>query len=129
MRKLVIFIIIAAAAAFWLKNFVQGGQFEKYLDAHRNPQVNPAVEYYWGMLLDFTGHKRSAVYRLSKVVEKYPKSEYAPLAWAESIQVLDDLGDRGKVLEESKKFLNSDYACHPKAEIIKRKIEFIEHGY
>ena len=129
MRKLMIFIIFVVLLAFWFKNFVQSGQLEKYFDTHPNPELNPVVEYYWGMLLNAANKDKSAAYRFHRVVEKYPKSEYAPRAWAEYIELLDNMGDRGKVLEESKKFLESEYASSPKAEIIKRKIGIIEHGF
>jgi hypothetical protein len=129
MRKFVIFVVFVAALAFWFKSFIQSGQLDRYLDANPNPSVNPAVEYYWGMILDFANHKQSAVYRFSRVAAKYPKSEYAPLAWAESIETLDDMNDRKRVIEESEKFINSQYASHPKAEKIRRKLMFIQHGY
>jgi len=129
MTKFLISVIVIVILGFWVRDFVQSGQFEKYLDSHPNPEFNPQVEYYWGMGLSMSNRKQMAAYRLSRVVEKYPKSEYAPLAWAEYIQVLDDMGDRPKVLEEAKKFLESDYASHPKAEIIRKKLRLIEHGY
>ena len=118
-----------AALIYWFKGFVQSGQFEKYIDTHPNGSLNPVVEYYWGMLLNFANHKESAVYRFSRVVEKYPKSEYAADAWVECIEVLDDMGDRNRVLEESKKFMQSEYANSSKADLIKRKIAVIEHGF
>jgi hypothetical protein len=129
MRKLVILLIVLGVLLYWFKDFIHSGGFERYLDTHYNAYINPAVEYCWGMVLNLADRKQSAGYRFSRVAAKYPKSEYAPLAWAEYIEILDGLGDRSKMLEESKKFMESDYATHPKAEIIKRKIALIEHGY
>jgi hypothetical protein len=128
MKKLVIFIVIVVGTGFWFKNFVQSGQLERYLDSNPNPTVNPAVEYYWGMLLSFANHNQSAVYRFTRVIAKYPKSEYAPLAWVEYIETLDNMGDRAKTIEQSKIFLQSEYADHPKAEIVRKKVKFYEQG-
>lgn len=77
MRKLMIFVTIVVLLGFWCKNFVQSGQFERFLDAHPNTAINPVIEYYWGMLLELASHDKGAAYRLYRVKEKYPKSEYA----------------------------------------------------
>jgi len=128
MKKFLVFLVLIVGFIYWFKGFVQSGGFEKFLDSHPNQTINPAVEYYWGMMLNLANREQSAVYRLSSVVKKYPKSEYAPTAWIEYIGVLDNLGDRGRVLDESKKFLESDYSSHPRAVIIKKKVNYMEHG-
>lgn len=128
MKKLIVFIVVIGALVFWFKNCVQSGNFEKYLDAHPAPALNSTVEYYWGMLLNMADRKQSAAYRLHRVVEKYPKSEYAPLAWVEYIDILDDMGNRARTIEESKKFLQSEYSDHPKAEMIRKKLKYFEQG-
>lgn len=128
MKKFVIFMAIAVALIYSFKWFVQSGQFEKFLDANPNNSLNPCVEYCWGMLLNLADHKDSALYRLSRVVSKYPKSTFAPDAWSEKIEILDDMGLKNRVMEEAKSFMQSDYASTPKAEVIKRKISIIEHG-
>ena len=128
MKGFFIFIALVGAFLYWSKGFVQSGQFQNFLDKHPNSTVNPTIEYYWGMTLAVASHRESASYRFQRIIAKYPKSEYAPLAWIEYIAVLDDMGDRGKMLEEARKFMQSDYATHPKAEIIRKKIAFAEHG-
>jgi len=128
MRKLLIFILIIVAAGLWFKQFVRSGGFDRYLDAHPNQALNPAVEYYWGMTLGLADRKESAAYRFTRVTEKYPKSDYAALAYIEYIETLDNMGDRARTIEECKKFLESDYANHPKAEIIRKKLKFFEQG-
>jgi TolA-binding protein len=129
MKKLLIIIILIAGLIYLLGWFVQSGKFEQYLDAHPDNSINPQVEYYWGMMSSFADHKQSAVYRLLRVVAKYPKSQYASDAWIECILILDDMGDRPRVIEESKKFLKSEYASMPRAELIKRKLSVMEHGF
>jgi TolA-binding protein len=128
-KKLLIFVVLLAGLIYWFKGFVQSGNLEKYLDAHPNESINPSVEYYWGMMLNFADRKDSAVYRLSRVVSKYPKSKYAADAWIECILILDDMGNRSRVLEEAKSFMQSEYSNSPRAEVIKRKIAVIEHGF
>jgi len=128
MKKFFIFVAVLTALVYWFKGFVQSGRLEKYIDTHPNVSLNAPFEYYWGMLLNFSNHKESAVYRLSRVTEKYPESEYATFAWVEYIEVLDGMGQRNRVLEESKKFMLSSSSSTPKAEIIKRKIAVIERG-
>jgi hypothetical protein len=128
MKKYLVFVAVVVASIYLFRGIIQNGRLEKYLDAHPDNSLNPAVEYYWGMLLSFANHREGAVYRLSRVVSKYPKSAYAADAWTEYIGILDDMGYRNRVLEESKKFIQSEYSKSPKAELIKRKIAIIEHG-
>ena len=129
MKKLLIFIVLLAGLIYWFKGYVKSGNLEKYLDAHPSESINPSVEYYWGMMLNFADHKDSAVYRLSRVVSRYPQSSYAGDAWIECILILDDMGNRPRVLEEAKSFLQSEYSNNPRAEVIRRKIAVIEHGF
>lgn len=129
MKKMVVVLAAAVLFGYWFKGFVQNGGLERYIDAHPGRASNPAVEYYWGMAMNIAGRQQSALHRLARVTEKYPKSEYAPVAWIEYIEIIDRSGDKKKVLEESKAFIASDYAEHPRAEIIKRRISVIEHGY
>jgi outer membrane protein assembly factor BamD (BamD/ComL family) len=109
-------------------DFVRGGALEKYLNEHPNTQVNPPVEYYWAVLSSMANHKRSAEYRFRRILDKYDGSEYAPLAWVGLIDLLDDKGLRNEVIDEGNDFLEK-YANHPKADMIKKKILFLQHGY
>jgi len=125
MKKLLVFILVIAGIGYWFKSLVQSGAVERYLDAHPNPALNPQVEYYWGVLLDLANHSQSAMYRYHRVVDKYPRSSSAPLAWVASIELLDD---SRKALAESERFLAA-YPDHPKAELVRRKISIIKNGY
>jgi hypothetical protein len=129
MKKLLVILVLFAGLIYWFKGYVQSGGLEKFLDTHRNDSLNPAIEYYWGILLSLTDSKGSAVYRLSRVVSKYPKSSFAGDAWVECIEVIDDMGDRPRVVEEANRFMQSEYANNPRADIIKRKLAIIEHGF
>jgi outer membrane protein assembly factor BamD (BamD/ComL family) len=128
MRKFLVLTIIVAVVAVWCKGFVRSGRMDDYLDRHPNPQLNAPLEYYWGVLLELVSHTSSAEYRFERVQDKYPKSEYAPLAWSEIIEMLDGQGKHDQVVLEGKKFLVT-YPQHPKAELIRRKIAVIEDGY
>ncbi|MHB9155313.1 MAG: tetratricopeptide repeat protein [Endomicrobiales bacterium] len=120
-------IILLAASAFWFRGFVQSGRFEQYLDGHPNPQVNSQVEYYWGITLALAGHRDSARYRFKRVCTNYPDAEYAPLAWAELITMDYEENARSAVIDEGGKFLKK-YPAHPKAEMIRKKVTFLQYG-
>lgn len=128
MRKFILFCIAVFLLGTWTSDFIHSGRFEKFLDAHPNPQVNPRLEYYWGTLLSLANHRTSAEYRFRRVRDQYPGSAYAPLAWVELIELIDDDGDRKAVLSESNSFLEK-FRDHSKADFIKRKITYLQHGY
>jgi TolA-binding protein len=128
MKKIFIVLIVGVLVGMWLKNFVSSGQLDKYLDTHPNDSVNAPVEYYWGMLLQLCNHEQSAKYRLARVMAKYPKTDYAPRAMFDYVDLLDTEGDRNGVLEQGQKFLEQ-YPEHSQAEIIRKKISIIEHGF
>ena len=125
MRIMLLLLIAAAVAGFWLKDAAQKGRIDRYLDTHPNVKFNSTVEYYWGSLLELAQHAKSAQYRYRRVMERYPESKYAPNAWVAYIQLIDD--DRQKVVAESKRFIET-YASHPKAELLRKKLLVMEQG-
>lgn len=125
MRAFLIVAILVAAAGFWTKSIVQNGALERFLDAHPHAQINPSLEYYWAFLLNISRHTMSADYRYGRVIEKYPDSKYAPRASLDLIELVDS--DRSRVMAESRGFLEK-YPKHPKAELIRKKLEVMEHG-
>jgi hypothetical protein len=128
MQKYLIVAVILFGLGYWLNDFVRGGGLEKYLDEHPNPAFNSQLEYYWGRGLELAARTDSACYRYKRVFEKYPDTENAPLALDAYIELLDSRNtNRSLVLEYSKKFLEK-YPNHPKAELIKRKIEIIKQN-
>jgi outer membrane protein assembly factor BamD (BamD/ComL family) len=126
MRTFIIVCAVIFLAGIGARDADRNGAFERFLDTHPHPQRNAAIEYYWGILVGLANHAQSAHYRLHRVVEKYPQTRYAPLAWAELIDRLFDEGKRPQVLEESAKFL-SQYPDHFKAEIIKKRVYYIQN--
>ena len=127
MRKFFVFVILVVLAGVGLKDFIRSGECDAVLDRLK-PSISAPIEYYWGVLLEMANRDQSALYRFGRVREKYEKTPYAPLAWAEQIEILDDKGDRNGVMEEGKQFLAA-YPDHPRAEIIRRKLVVIENGY
>jgi hypothetical protein len=128
MRKLLVVLLVAVIVGIWSKGFVGSGECDRFLDRHFTAATKAPVEYYAGVLLSLAYHKRAAVYRFNRVMERYPKSEYAPDAWVEMIETFEDLGDRDAVVRECRKFLA---ACpdHVKARLIRKKLDVIEYGY
>lgn len=127
MKKFIIFCLIVFGSGAWFKNYVQSGKFEKFLDAHPKPEISAPLEYGWGMLLAVASRQRSAEYRFRRVVTKYDKTTYAPLAWAEIISMYYDKNRNADVMREGEKFLKK-YPTHPEAEGIRRKLEVMQHG-
>ncbi|HBU69075.1 MAG TPA: hypothetical protein DEE98_01685 [Elusimicrobia bacterium] len=115
-------VIILFFSAVW---FAKSGHLQAFLDSHPNTVVNPQLEYYWAVGLELSGREDSAVRRYARVLEKYPDSEYAPLAWFASIDYFDSMGNRPMVTEEGQKFLDK-YPDHPKSELIRKKLEYIK---
>jgi TolA-binding protein len=128
MRKVIVFICVIAAALVWFVDFVHTGRFERFLDSHPNASRNATIEYYWATLLDLAEHDTSAMYHYRRVFEKYPRNSYAPRAYFEFVQILDNAGNRSVVLEQCEKFLEK-YPDHPKAETIRKKISLYKYGY
>lgn len=113
---------------FFSVDFVRSGKLERFLDAHPNPRLNSAVEYYWAILLDLSGRKESALYRYERVKDNYEKMNYAPMAWSNMITIYFEDNKRSVVMEECEKFIEK-YPGHPKVELCKKRINFIKHGY
>ncbi len=128
MRKFILVCLIIFGAGYLVKDYVASGRFERYMDAHPNARINPAVDYYWAMLASLANRSVSAKYHAGRVLKLYPDTPYAPKAWAEYINVLYDEDNKNKVLEEGEKFLEK-YPNHPRAAIIRKKILFLQHGY
>lgn len=128
MKKILIFVVVAAGLLYGVYYFATGGRMEAYLDGHPNPTLNPKIEYFIATLVNLAGKSQSAENRYRRIVEKYPDSGNVPEAWAEMIELIDARNDKNLVLQECQKFLEI-YPGHPKAEIIKRKIAVIQHGY
>lgn len=128
MRKFVLVCLILFGAGYLIKDFVVSGRFEKFMDTHPNEHINPAVDYYWAVLANLANRYTPAKYHALRVMEKYPDSPYAPKAWADIIDMLFDEENRPRVMEEGNKFLEK-YPDHPRAEIIRKRIIVLEHGY
>jgi outer membrane protein assembly factor BamD (BamD/ComL family) len=128
MKKFLIFLVVVILAFVWAKDFVASGKFEKYLDEHSNEKIVPQVEYSWGILLALGSRYEAAIKKYNKVIEKYPKSDLAPLAMAAINDAFYELEQNSNVLAQGKIFLEK-YPTHYKAEIIRRRMQFIQHGY
>ena len=128
MRKFVLVCLIIFGAGYLVKDYVVSGRFERFMDTHPNASINPAIDYYWTVLASLADHRESAKYHAGRVLEKYPESSYAPKAWAERINVLYAEDKKNEVLDEGSKFLEK-YPDHPRAEIIRKRILFLQHGY
>jgi hypothetical protein len=126
-KKIVIALCVIGALVYYAKGFVQSGQLERYLDTYANPAMNAKIEYYWGMLLEFANHDRSALYRLERVTKKYADLPEGSDAWAAYIQLLDSTGSRAAALQQAQLFLEK-FPNHAKAEVIRKKISFYTHG-
>ena len=125
MRKIIVLLAVIIALMFWSLNFVKSGKFERYLDNHPNEALNSSIEYYWTLTLELAGRVDSAKYRYQRIMEKYPDTEYAPLAWFALIEGMDEGGSRGLVLDECNKFIEK-YPTHPKSDVLRKKITFIQ---
>ena len=128
MRLFLLFCAACVAAGFWFSGFVKSGRLPAYLDAHPDAKRNACIEYYWGMAGNLADHKEPALRKYRGVVEKYPDSKYAPLAWYETIHLIDGHEPNENIVREGNRFL-ARYPSHPKAELVRKKIIFIEHGY
>jgi TolA-binding protein len=128
MRKLLIFLVIVMVFGLWFRDYVRSGRFDRSLDQLPYPAVKAPFEYYLGMVLSLANQDQSALNRFERVTEKYPKTEYAPLALAERINILDRTASHEQVLDESRKFVK-DFPDHPAAHRLRRKIEIIENVY
>jgi TolA-binding protein len=128
MRKFIIFLLIIGGIAFWATNFIRSGDFDKYLDAHPNESIVPPINYGWGLLLSLSSKYEAAINRFNKVIEQYPKSDYAVAAMASINDALYDMNQSAKCVEQGQKFLEQ-YPNSDRAEIIRRRIQFIQHGY
>lgn len=128
MRKFVLVCLLLFGAAYLINDFVVSGRFEKFMDTHPNEHINPAVDYYWAMLASLANHNIPAKYHALRVMEKYPESPYAPKAWVEIINMLYDEENRPRVIEEGNKFLEK-YPDHPRADLVRKKIVFLQQGY
>ena len=125
-----VFLIVAAVVlgtGFWLNGFISGGGFDRYLEDNFNPSFNAKVQYYIGAGMDLAAHTESAMQKYQKVYVQYSETETAPLALFSYIKLLEEQGKTGFVLKAGEIFL-ARYPDHPKAELVKRKMEIIKHG-
>ena len=128
MKKFFIFILVVAVIFVLAKNFVTSGQFQVFLDEHPNETIVPAVEYDWGLLLAVADRNESAIAKYKKVIEKYPKTDYAASAMAAINDALYEMNQNARCFEQGQAFLEK-YPKHDKAEVIRRRMQFIQHGY
>jgi outer membrane protein assembly factor BamD (BamD/ComL family) len=126
MRTFIIVCVLCFLAFAGARDAVRSGRLERFLDAHPQASRNAAIEYYWGVLAGLANRELAAEYRFLRVMEKYPETTYAPLAWAERIDLLFDRGNRPLVLQESTQFLEK-YSSHPKADIIRKRVYYIQN--
>lgn len=128
MKKLAVFILVILGALIWFNSFARTGKLEAYLDAHPNASLNSRIEYYLALLTDIANKNASAENRYRRIIAVYPDTGITASAWSNMIELIDKRNDRNLVLQESTKFLEK-YPDDPKAEIIRRKVEVIQHGY
>lgn len=128
MKKLLLFAIVALAAAGWMSGAVRDGRFDRFMERHHRQELGAACYYYAGMLYTLVNRSDEAKDNFNHVLLRYPKTSYAPRAWIEKIDILSDEGDNGRIVEESNKFLEQ-YPEHSGAAVIRRKIHLIEQGY
>jgi TolA-binding protein len=126
--RTIILIALMLGAGYWaVANTMHNGALERFLDAHPSAVRNAAVEYYWGVALRYTHHNSSAIYRFRRVIEKYPDTAHAPLAWVDVIDIIDERNDRTGVFREAAQFIAA-YPDHSKAEYVKKKVYFLQNG-
>src|SRR3989339_833916 len=124
MRKFIFFVAIVGFAFWWGRDFVRSGGVEKFLDKHYRPDINAPIEYIWAAGLELAAHTDSCLYRYRRIVNKYSKTSYAPLAWASIINIYFNDGRRSLVEEESIKFLEA-YPDHNKSEVVRQRVQYI----
>ncbi len=125
-KLFIFFLIIFILFASWMIHVFRSGAVERYVDEHPG-SMTPAIDYYEGMGLSLSGRLDAAVRFLRKVYYKFPKSDYAPLAWAETIDILDRKNDVAETVREANNFLK-EYPNHPKAEFVRRKIYLLKNA-
>lgn len=127
MRALII-VVFTLGLGYWIAtDYAKEGRVERFLDAHPSSQRNAPVEYYWAMALRLMHNAPAAIYRYRRVVKKYPDTAYAPLAWIEIIDIYYEDNNRESVFREAEQFLAA-YADHPKAELVRKKVYFLQSG-
>jgi outer membrane protein assembly factor BamD (BamD/ComL family) len=127
MRTLIILAIIVGLGYLTVTNYVRNGKVEQFLDAHPATLRNAAIEYYWGVGLRYTHYDQAAIFRYRRVIQKYPDTAYAPLAWVDIIDMLDEQKDREGVFREVAQFV-VNYPDHPKVEYLRKKVYFLQSG-
>lgn len=126
-KIIILIIIVFIIFASWTVNYIKKGDFERYIDSHHS-NIIPPVQYFFAMMLNLSGRKESALRWFLKVHEQYPKNSYAPIAWSEAIEILDQKSERARMTEEIEKFLQ-EYPDHPKSEIVRKKQYLLKYGY
>jgi TolA-binding protein len=128
MKKFLIFILVVALVVVWANNFVRSGGFEKFLDEHPNEAIVAPLEYCWGLLFALSSRHESAITKYEKVIKQYPKSTWAEAAMAAINGSLYELNQNAKCFNQGKAFL-AKYPKSDRAEIVRRRMQFIAHGY
>jgi hypothetical protein len=128
MKKLIITVIVLIGLLIFLNDFTRTGKLEVFFDEHPNPSLNSKVEYVLALLTDLSNKKVSAELRYRRIVALYPDQSVTASAWANMIEILDNQGDQKRVMEEAQKFVEK-YPDDERAELLKKKMSIIQHGF
>lgn len=100
---------------------ITSGAADKYLDKHQDYKWAPAVEYYIGQFNVILGQWDKAIYRFSRVTEKYSSDKYASRAQFELASAWDQKGAGKTALVEYQKLIEL-YPGSPNEETARKRI-------
>jgi TolA-binding protein len=121
----VIYALIAAGIIALLVFFfsLSNGSLVRYFDNHHNPDRIPRFEYAIGQGYYILGNLDDSATFYYRIVEQYPDSGYAPKAYFNYLQTLEDRHTpHSEMVEHYQKYLDR-YPKSEHAEIATKRIE------
>lgn len=111
MKRFFIFIVFLVAFMIWLEDWTSSGRMDAFLETHET-RFTPRILYLIAESCFTAQETRAASHYYRWLVEKYPDEDFIPRARFHLAESYQDLGDRGKAMEQYVVLKDSFTATH-----------------
>jgi hypothetical protein len=129
LTKVILFFGLLIGITVAIRQSIHNRSLLYYLDAHPNPSIVPAAEYYVGQTLYIFRDLEEASTYFIRVPQRYPQSPYADDASYAYIQCQDDQPAvvRSLLIDEYQKYLEQ-FPDGKHAEIVRNRVDTYKSG-